>query len=69
MQLDSLTAVMKAKALLNIMNRMNTCETEIYHSYKQSMIDPPLIQCWNINNISNLIKQSEYLHVCVCVCV
>lgn len=37
MQLDALTTVMKVKALLYIMSGMNTCGTEIYHPYKQSV--------------------------------
>lgn len=38
MQLDALTTVMKVKASLYIMRGMNTCGTEIYHPYKQSVI-------------------------------
>lgn len=38
MQLDALTIVMKVKALPYIMRGMNTCGTEIYHPYKQSVI-------------------------------
>lgn len=55
-----LTTVMKVKASLYIMREMNTCGTEIYHPYKQSVIG---------HNYRAELYFMQFSNQNICVCV